>query len=52
MRRRIIERALEHYDPDDDAYDVALDMLDNSAEVEAEIIETITDIIEEIRNGK
>jgi len=52
MRRRIIERALEHYEPDDDAFDIALDMLDNSAEIEAEVLQTIIEIIEEIRNEK
>ena len=52
MRYWIIERALEHYESDEDAYDIAKDMLYMNAEVESEIIRTITEIIEEIRNGE
>jgi len=52
MRYWIIERALDYYLPDDDAYDVAVDMLENSAEIEAETIRTITEIIKDIRNEK
>ena len=52
MRRWIIERDLEHYEPDDDAFAVALDMLENSAEVKEEVIRTIIEIIEDIRNDE